>query len=405
MKYIKLLSAVFIISLLSGCGGNEPNNIAYTVALGFDKAQSDNYNITVQYAKVTQISGGASEEGGKGGSEIIQNITVEAPNLYSAINTANHIVSKKFSLSHTKLIVFSHELAQEGIGNIVNSIIKNNEIHPDVYAAVAVSTAREYLEEVKPSVEVNPAKYYQLIYGTNDSGGVPKTNLQAFYFDMQTKYKNPVLPLAGVTQSEGEDGDNELHQKAMQNKNGFDYDTKNYIAGEVAIKGENKSEAMGMAVFYGDKVSGMLGSIDSEMYNLMSGSLRRSYINFKSKGSEQAVVVKLMQSRKPDYEIDLENKTATVNLYIESDLLDRPIEEYDVSMLEEEIQEDINSSCTDLLNRLKNEYNCDIFGFHSKIRKNFRNLDSFNDYKFDLSDFTFKVDAEFYIRRNGMKLQ
>ncbi len=82
------------------------------MALGIDKGDNDNFDITIQYANTTQISGGSSEEGGKNGSQIVENITVEAPTIYSAVGLANHIVSKTFSLSHAKLIVFSQEIAE-----------------------------------------------------------------------------------------------------------------------------------------------------------------------------------------------------------------------------------------------------------------------------------------------------
>ena len=102
----KLLFIIPIALMLSACSYTEPNDIAYVVAVGFDKADDKNLDITLQFAKPTQISGGASQEGGKGG-DIVENMVIRAPNIYSAINVANNILSKKFSLSHTKLIVFS----------------------------------------------------------------------------------------------------------------------------------------------------------------------------------------------------------------------------------------------------------------------------------------------------------
>ena len=115
-KKVVLTIIVVIFSLtLSSCMGREPNEIAYIVALGIDKAENGNYEITIQYANTTQISGGASEEGGKVGNQIVENVTVEAPTIYGAIGLANHIVSKTFTLSHAKLIVFSKEVAEEGL--------------------------------------------------------------------------------------------------------------------------------------------------------------------------------------------------------------------------------------------------------------------------------------------------
>lgn len=64
----------------------------------------------MQYANPTQISGGTSEEGGKAGSEIVGNIVVEAPNIYSAIGLANQIESKNFSFHMPSLLYFLKRL-------------------------------------------------------------------------------------------------------------------------------------------------------------------------------------------------------------------------------------------------------------------------------------------------------
>ena len=110
MKYIKI--AVFLLSFMILCGCNdaqEPDTLGYVVAIGIDKAKKEEakYEITLQFANPVTISGGASQEGGKGGKESIKNITVTAPSIYSAVNVANHVVSKVFTLSHTNVVVFS----------------------------------------------------------------------------------------------------------------------------------------------------------------------------------------------------------------------------------------------------------------------------------------------------------
>ncbi len=412
MKAVKFIAAAFLACLLCSCGGSEPNDIAFVVALGFDKGTQSEYEITIQFAKVNQISGGSSENGGKAGPEIIQNVTVEAPDMYSAINTANHIVSKKFSLSHAKLIVFSRSLAEEGIGSVVDTIIRSNEIKPDVYMAVAKDSAKEYLSEVKPVVEVNPAKYYQLVYGENESGGIPKTNLLNFYFDKEAEKKSSVVPLAGVTQAQsgGEDGtekstENNANQNAPVNEEGFEYKVKNYTAGEVAVNGENKSEAMGMAVFSGDKMIGTLGSVDGELYNLLSGTLKRSYISFRNRDNDTPVIVKIFQYKKPDYNIDIENKTIDIKLFLESDLYSRPQENYDVDRLEEDITNDINSSAENFIKKVRDEMGCDILGIEKKLGYKFLTNESLAEYDFksDFKNYEIRVDAKFEIRRIGMK--
>ena len=105
----RLIALVLLSSFfLSGCYDYiEPNDLAYVVAVGIDKGTNENlFNYTLQFARPTQISGGSSEEGGSG-EKTIGTVKVEAPSIYSAVNVANHVISKTFTLSHTKIIVIS----------------------------------------------------------------------------------------------------------------------------------------------------------------------------------------------------------------------------------------------------------------------------------------------------------
>ena len=88
-------AALLCTALTSGCMGREPNDLAYVVALGFDKAQTpDNYIMTIQFARPTNISGGSESQSGGSGKGIVENISVETPNIYAGINLADHVVSK-----------------------------------------------------------------------------------------------------------------------------------------------------------------------------------------------------------------------------------------------------------------------------------------------------------------------
>ncbi len=403
MKFFKtLLAATFVILTLCSCG-DEPDNIAYVVAMGFDKAENNNYYVTIQYAKPSKISGSNSESGGEGGPDIIQNMTVEAPNIYSAINIANHIVSKKFSLCHTELIVFSDEIAKDGIGDIIDMVSKSNEMRPDIFAAVAIGGAGKYLEEVKPTIEVNPTKYYKLIYSQNDTDGIPKTDLQDFYINKTTHNSNPVLPIAGVAQTDDKD-ENSSNKTARENTYSFDYKVKNYVAGETAVKSENKSEAMGMALFDGNKMKAVLGAVDTEIYNMLKGSLKKNYISFKSDKSSEPIMIKIYQARKPLIKVDLENKKIKIILNMESDLLSKPVDNFDGSETERNILNDIKTSCSEFMNKTINEYGCDILGIRREIRKSFLTNKQLEEYELNLKDFEIEIDADFSIRRIGMKI-
>lgn len=448
MKKFKLIIMTILIVIFSftvtGCAGNEPNEIAYIVALGIDSSENDNYKVTIQYANPTQISGGASEEGGKSGSEIVENIVVEAPNIYSAIGLANQIVSKTFSLAHAKLIVFSQEVAGKGLKDITETFIRSEELRPDVYLAVAIDSANEYLTSVKPAMEVNPAKYYQLIYDKNNLMGIPEGVAKNFFFGIETKDYDSLLPIAGVisggeesggSSSEGSSGggsseggessesggsssegtsqaqENSKQQEAPLNESGFEYKMRSYIGGQAAIDFKNKSEAIGSAIFDGDKMVGVMGSIETEIFKLLIGDYKYSYITlYNEKTPEEPVTIKSMQKKRPKYNIDIENKKINVELFIEGDVYSLPSNyniEKDITNFEENSEKYIEEDCEKFMSEFLKNYDCDIFKLNEKCKKKFLTNSEYNEFKdnIDYSDFDVSVSASFKIRRTGLVIR
>lgn len=442
-KIFCIFAMVLAAVSLTGCVGKEPNEIAYVVALGIDKSDNnDNYDITIQYANTTQISGGSSEEGGKNGSQIVENITVEAPTIYSAISLANHIVSKSFSLSHAKLIVFSSEVAEDGLGDIVETFIRSEELRPDVNLAVAQDSADKYLMSVDPVMEVNPAKYYQLIYGKNTLVGIPDGVAKNFFFSIKTGDYDCLMPLAGVISGEEESGGgqseegggssgektegsgseksgsssgggdsetkNEKQKDAVLNDGTFEYKLRNYRAGEASIEQKNKSEAMGSAVFSGDKMIGTLGSIETELFKLLLGDYKDSYMTlYNDKTPDEPVTIKATQEQRPKYKVDVKNKTVNAELFIDADVYSLPADytiEKDIVEFEKQSEEYIENACETFITEFIKKYNSDIFRFKEKAKWNFTTNKEYNDYKenVDLRDYEIKVKVNFKIRRTGL---
>lgn len=423
-KKIFTIFIIFILFSLSGCyDADEPNNIAYVVALGIDKTDEENiYEYTIQFAKTTQISGGSGEEGGKEGSDIVEIVNVKAPTIYSGINVANQSVSKTFTLAHTKLIVISEELAKEGVRNIFDTFGRNSDIRPDIYLSIASGQAKDYLDAVKPIAEVNPVTYYRLIYRPEHGGYVPRTLLRDFYFQLDGAEKENVLPLAGVNEDNKkmlEDEENSSSQKqneekketktpAKINKEGFDFLMKEYIAGDMDISKKNPSEVMGMAIFKEDKMIAVTDNIDSLIYNLLSGNFKISYTSFyNEKSPDIPVTVSLEQTRKPKIKVNIKKvPEIEIKIFLEgqlvSEAIDTPVED-DIDILEKNIEEDTQKYILNFLRKTTEEYNSDIIGFGQYAKMNFLNYSDFENYNWQdkYKDCRFKVKVNYKLQQIG----
>lgn len=422
MKILKLLSLLSIITLLTSCMGEEPNNIGYIAALGIDKGEAG-YIYTIQFANPTKISGGASEEGGSGGN-IVENISVQAPTIYAAINNANMITSKILSLSHAQIIVISEDVAKNDMKGINDVFARNNDIRPDIYFAIA-ENAGKYLEEVKPIIELNPVKYYNLTYNKKHGGAVPQVIAADFYMQSEAKLSDCPLPFAGIAKSEEENKedtdagsssggqqsepiDNQSNKDAEISKNGFENKNKNYIAGEVGKKVKNKSEAAGMAVFKNYKYIGKLGSAEAEIYNILTGKMKYNNITFYSqKNPSHPITVRVEQKENPEYKIDFENKKVEIYIKMENDLLSAPSEYKNDNTIEEmnrQTSEMIAKKASEFLNMMYKRNGVDIIGIKGKIRKYFTVLEDYEIYceNFNAKEWDFDVYTDFEMKRTGM---
>lgn len=436
MKTLSIIGTLILLLTLTGCyDANEPNDYAYVVAIGIDKAKKENeFEISVQFAKPAQISGGSSEQGGSGG-ETLGLCTVEAPSIYSGINIANNLVSKRFQLSHTKMIVVSEEIAKEGINDIIYTIVRSTDLRPNMYVTVAKNSAKEYLASVEPEMEINPVKYYQLIFENNAAELVPKIFSQHIYFYINSDEREVLLPMvakskepeekskesSGDGKSDGggqKNGSNDSQKEntelpktdAKTNYDGFEYLMEEYIAGDVSANKKNKSEAMGAAVFSGDKMVGELNALETEIYNILNGSFISNYNTFYSEEYPDEPMVMLVRQYKPPT-VSVKIKEGKPEIYIKVNMEGSVVSvagnyllEEDIYKNEDRIEGYIKEEIEKFLYKTSKDLGTDILGFGTRAKKEFRDYGEFEDFKWQeaYKEAEFRVDADFSIRRTGL---
>ena len=398
MKIIKYVSVLICAVMLGGCYDmKEPDEIAYVTAIGIDEGEDGNYSFTVQFAKPIQISG-SGEEGGKGG-DIVENITIDAPNIYSAIGLVNDIISKNLVLSHMKLFVFSESVARAGIGDFTETIARSEEIRQNVYVSVCCGSSREYLTHVKPIVETNPAKYYQMIYDKRDFGAVGKSYGREIYYDVNTPYKDAFTALSGIVGTK--------KKTAPVNDNAYENRIRNYRAGEAGLFDEEKSEAMGGAVFKNDKMVGTLGSVDADLCKIITNDYMSNYMTIKTGDFDKPITVVVSTAKPTRIKYDKKKHRAQINIYLEGEFASVPtgyIIEDNILKFENETKEAINSAVLNFYKVTQGEFNSDITGIGKTARKSFLTYDEFEKFNWEerFKSLSIDVNTHFKIRRTGM---
>jgi len=418
IRKISIILVIFILCLFTtGCyDSRELDELAYPIAIGFDKGEGKFLRMSLQIAVPTKIAGGGEGggEGESGGMGSVSVMTVETPTIYSGLNMVNTYVSKQLNLSHVKTIIFSEELAMEGIEKYINAISRGREFRGTAYVLVAKgtgNTAEKFIREVKPELESNPAKYYEMVLGAYGyTGFTADSTLMSFYRNMTSYTTQPIAVLADV--SKFEKSEDITVEYSTYKKKGRDYPLSgDYTAGNMPKVGNLKTEVMGMAVFDGARMVGELDGEEASYHLIVEGKYGYSYITIPDpEVKDLFVLLNLRQNRQPKKRVEMigDKPQIEVNIKLEADILSiqsginyESIEK--IGVLEKAVEDFIKNGIERMIKKTAEEFGSDTFGIGEDIKKRFLTWDQWTDFdwkqKYRNSSFNVNVDVK--IRRPG----
>ncbi len=417
-----LLIIIVVLSLLISLGNyvNSSKNLddlAYVMAIAFDVGTSGKYKISLQLSTIESSasesmsssssssggsSGGGESSGGGGSSEqqtqqyVIN--TMDCETLDMAINIANAFTNKDISLSHCKILVISEKLAQQGVQEIVNSLINKVELRPDCNIIIAKTPSGEFTEDSEPKLEELISKYYDV--ASNNETGIGYTKgvkLSDFYSNMNDYFFEPYASLGTVSNPKKNTNNNKDDLSLNTQSKSFSSNTP-----EPAI------ESMGLAVFKRDKLVGTLTGIETMCHLLITNELKYCDFNIPSPiNADRTIDLYISNLKNSKIDVKIINGSPFVS------------SKFDVSIKVLSLNDDTLTLTEDVLNKLEDattiylseqiynyydktakELNSDISGIGRFAAKNFRTIDEWEKYNWaeNYKNCTFKVDVKTNIK-------
>ncbi len=199
-----IASSLCILLCLSLCGCYDHSEIeenAYVIALGIDKGESERFIYTFQISNPLESGSTAGdmknsvEDASKDNkNKTVDNITVEATDYRIAIDKLRSILGKTPRLSHMKLIVFSFDVAKEGLLEHSELLLHEREVRPGSDLCL-VPSAFDYLTSVKPTLEESTVRYYELFFQDRSIPYAPLTELRDFVGKSLDPSYDAVIPI------------------------------------------------------------------------------------------------------------------------------------------------------------------------------------------------------------------
>lgn len=404
-------------------------HLAYVLVLGIDKGEKARLKISTQFINVPSSSSGASSDS----SQIVLT-SCEANSMFSGLNLLNSYIGKEINLAHCSVIVFSEEIAKEGISSEIYSLINNEEIRSSANIVVTNCKAYDYINNSKPNLENLTSKYFDTFDITSKlTGYFSNITLGDFFNNLSESNSDPIAVLGGLNSTarseENKSSSNSSEESSSssnsgnsgningeasnsnsssqdveeQEKQDIETNQNNLVAGKSSIVGGRGTEDLGIAIFSGDKYIGELTVWESICHSLITNSINTCIISVEDPLVEnKQLEIQLSPNKKSKITSNIEN--GDININIELNLIANIISLN--SNINYEDTDTINKISTATQNRLNDElnkyfdktarkYNVDIDKYYLSILKYFpyqKNFDDFN-YKEKLKNANFNCNT------------
>lgn len=424
-----ILIAMFINAFSESYVSHSLTNLAYVLALGIDVGEKAKLKITAQFSKATAFdSGGGSSDSS---SQIVM-VSGEADSIFSGINLLNSYIGKELNLAHCNVVVFSEELAKNGIGTQIYSLINNEEIRPSTNILVSKCSAYDYLNNVRPNIEKLTIQYFDTFSITSRlTGYISNLTIGEFYNNLSSEIKAGTAILGGLNatarteSSEGTSGSSSNEDSSSQSSSSSGSNSQNsnsspnstnepsnaitnpedLTAGSSSVEGERGTENIGLAVFNGDKLCGELTATEAISHLLIKNKVDSCIVSINNPyNNSSKVELQLYPTKKSKISVAINDDVPhiSIELKIDADILtlDENIDYGQENVLEtfsNATTEYLEKEIYDYLNKVSKEYSTDIDNFGNKALAYFATSSEWKDFnwseKFKNAEFDVNVDV------------
>ena len=363
LKKCSIICTLLILLFnLTGCyDAHGIEELAYAVAIGLDTNENNELELTLQFAK-TGSSGSNNSEGSS--------------------QSEGSIISSVICAS-----------ISSGI-----ALINNVEIRTDCAIVISKAKAKDYLKNVKPSLESLTARYYESTLNTNDyTGYTVNVKLAEFYSAIKDDYSQACAILGGI------------------NTNNYTNTAKinaDYTAGENPVSDSDIIETLGIAVFSGDKLVGELTGLDSICHLIINNDFDQCTLSIPNPYEKNNYIDLLITStKKTKCSVDIINNSPLISIDVYLIGYGLSLDSNTYYNTEESLNEIKNYAEKYIQNKLENylyttslAYNSDISGFGKYAVKNYLTLDEWKkaDWLANYKNCFFNVNVELTLKSGSL---
>lgn len=195
-KYLSLISCILLLLLLPGCWNRrELNTLAIVQALGIDRTEDGQINVSLQLLKPSAIKSSTSEKAG--GSKSVWVVTSKGETVFDAIRNASLQTDRKAYFSHNKVYVLSEEIARQGISDELDLLSRDSELRKTPYIFISKRKAEDIIRSEHEQERIPGQAIEKLAKLTFATSKIPKVQFIDLLKNLASKTNDSIIP--GIT--------------------------------------------------------------------------------------------------------------------------------------------------------------------------------------------------------------
>lgn len=343
-------------------------------------------------------SGGSSSSSGSSQSTGTTITSVKCASINSGISLINSHISKKVNLSHCQEIILSEKLAYLGVSEYLDTFANSIELRTDCSIVISKCTAKDYLTNVKPSLETLTARYYESSLNSNEyTGYTVKVNLSEFYSSLKDSYSQSYAILGGIN--------------TVSSINTAEINA-DYTAGEHPVEDTDVIETLGIAVFNGDKLVGELTGLDSICHLMVNNELEKCTLSIPSPFENGKYLdISITSDKKTKCSVNKIHSSPLINVNVYLIGYGLSLDENtsynskeSLKLVEDYAEKYIKTKIENYLYTTAKDYNSDICGFGRYAVKDYLTLDEWykSNWLEHYKDVFFNVNVDLTMKSGNM---
>lgn len=337
IKRLNFCLVLIFLILLSGCWDmREIEERTSVVAIGVDKGEGENeLRVSVQIPVPINITGGKG--GGGGGGESVQVVSANGRTFIDAFRKLQMKVNQELFYGHTRIIVFSEEVARGGIKDIIDGLRREPQVRRLLWPIIIREKDAEDLLNFRPKLEQVPTVFLMsMIKGQSAAERLPGTTLGDVYIDLSNSTKQPRM---------------------------------------IAIEMKNKEEVevSGLAVFRGDRLVGFLDDI--ETMDWLRLTQKKDGGKFSIDIDDDSYVSMRPEDIITDFNFSYEDGKVIVDILCEfnGSLIEatEPVnldKRENMRKIEQKIEEDLEKRSMKMIHKVQKDFQSDILNLGEKLK-------------------------------------